>query len=647
MASTTTAAYRSRQPDADAGALVNRILLPLCLGCAAAIVGSCLPAAVAAGGLVGIADKAGVRAQTLAICLFMFPFFLLGPFGGLLADRLPRRGLMIAVGLVATAVTAGLVVLTSRRPLAPSWNVLILTGGGIALALLWPAKSALLPGLVSRHRLARANAASCALVVLAVAVAVLAGGYLADRQLPRTALLASSVSFLFSSLLLCLIRQPAGKDRRPPRHVTGIGTLRETARYICGHRRAARLILLNMLVWGCGALIWGAAPTLMRDVWGRQGVIDVRVFQSFLAGGLLVGALILTSIADALRGEAIIAWSLPAVTLAIAVLAGLALLPMSSAPAFWAGAAAAAFAGTFFAGATVACNALLQRIVPNRLRGGVFGMSYLTGTAALLAVVGALGIPRWSNLSDWIGWVLLGAAAVVTGISARVWSIRLRHGPLPPAKQFWWNLNEFYCKWWFRFRREGACTVPAEGAVIVVANHTCGIDPLLLIAGTSHRLIGFLVAEEYTHIPIGGRLIRMIGCVPVRRDGHDAAGTRAALRHLRDGRALGIFIEGGIPEPGEVREPKLGAAMLALHSGALIVPAHIWGTHYDENIARSFFRRHHARVRFGKPIDLSRYWIPSGDKEALRRVSLRLLERIRQLGPGGEMEDDAPINVSP
>ncbi|MGQ9649847.1 MAG: MFS transporter [Phycisphaerae bacterium] len=647
MVSQSTAAYRSPQPDADAGTPGKRAFLLLCLGGGAAIVGSLLPAVVAAGGPDGIVDMGGVRAQVIAICLFMFPFFLFGPFGGLLADRLPRRGLMIAVGLVATALTAGLVVLSAHRPPAPSWDVLTLISGGIALALLWPAKSALLPGLVSKDRLARANAASCALVVLAVAAAVAAGGCLADRHLPQAALLASSVSFFFSSLLLLLIRQPTQKDRTPPRHVTGIGTLLETTRYICGHRRAARLILLTMLVWGCGALIWGATPTLVRDVWGRQGPTDVRVFQSFLAGGLLVGALILASIADALRGEAIIAWSLSAVTLAIAVLAGLALLPMSSAPAFWVGAAAAALAGTFFAGATVACNTLLQRIVPDRLRGRVFGWSYLTDTAALLAVIGTLGIPRWSNLSDWIGWVFLGVAAVVTAISATVWSMRLRRGPLPPAKQFWWNLNEFYCKWWFRFRRDGPCTVPAEGPVIVVANHTCGIDPLLLIAGTAHRLIGFLVAEEYTHIPIGGRLIRMISCVPVRRDGHDAAGTRAALRHLREGHALGIFIEGGIPEPGEVREPKLGAAMLALHSGALIVPAHISGTYYDENIARSFFRRHHARVRFGKPIDLSRYWIPSGDKEALRKVSLKLLERIRQLGPGGEMEDDAPIDIPP
>ena len=136
-------------------------------------------------------------------------------------------------------------------------------------------------------------------------------------------------------------------------------------------------------------------------------------------------------------------------------------------------------------------------------------------------------------------------------------------------------------------------------------------------------------------------LIRMIGCVPVRRDGRDTTGTRTALRHLRDSNALGIFIDGRIRPPGEEIQPKDGAAMLALHSGAVVVPAHISGTRYDKNLAWSFFRRHKARVRFGKPIDLSRYWIPKADKEALGLLSRRLLDRINELGP------DAPTESEP
>ena len=88
--------------------------------------------------------------------------------------------------------------------------------------------------------------------------------------------------------------------------------------------------------------------------------------------------------------------------------------------------------------------------------------------------------------------------------------------------------------------------------------------------------------------------------------------------------------------PGEQRDPKLGAVMLALHGNALVVPAHVSGTRYDPGVMRAFFRRHHAVVRFGPPIDLGKYYIPAGDKEAMARVSRRLLDRIRDLAPQGE-----------
>ncbi len=646
MASTSTAMDRDRQFDPDAGLLSNRAFRLLWLACGAAVMGGLLAGTVGAGGLEVGEDGSGSRIEAIAICVFMFPFFIFGPLNGLLADRLPRRGLMIGVDLGAIGLMAGLALLAIFKPLASPWTLTPLVVGGVIVSLLWPAKSALLPALVPKDRLARANAMNCMLALVAVATAVLIGRYLADRLLVRTAFALSAAALLISAIVLLLIRRQAGQAHAVSSHGAGVGGLAEAVRYIRGHQRVARLMVVTMVIWAFGALVWIAAPTLVQDVCGRQGLSDVRLFQSFLVAGLLIGALILTSTGDALRGEAIIVWSLLGITLAIAALAGCALLPISSDAALWVGSAATIVAGVCLAGAAIACNALLQRIVPNRLRGRVFGLSELAGAVALLAVIATIGIPSWSNLAGWIGWVFLGAAVVLAAGVAKPLTARLRRGPLRWTKQFWWNLTEFYCRWWFRLRREGPCTVPAEGPVIVVANHTCGIDPLLLIASTAHRLIGFLVAEEYTHIPIGGRLIHMIGCVPVRRDGHDAAGTRAALRHLRAGNVLGIFIEGGIPEPGEVREPKLGAAMLALHSGALIVPVHVSGTYYSESIGHAFLRRHHARVRFGKPIDLSRYWIPSGDKEALRKVSLRLLEQIRQLGPEGEVEDDLPVDIT-
>jgi 1-acyl-sn-glycerol-3-phosphate acyltransferase len=210
----------------------------------------------------------------------------------------------------------------------------------------------------------------------------------------------------------------------------------------------------------------------------------------------------------------------------------------------------------------------------------------------------------------------------------------MRRCPSPWPVTFWWAISWIYCKLVFRVRRVGPCTVPATGPVIVVANHTSAIDPLLLVATIPSRVPAFLVAKEFSDPPVFGNAVRSIDCIPVRRDGQDSAATRAALRFLKAGRLLGIFIEGRIAQPGETLEAKDGATMLALHSGALIVPAHISGTRWVPGVLTAFLLPQNAQVRYGEPIDPRAWAGPRPDKEAVGRASEMLLERIRELGRG-------------
>ena len=577
------------------------------------------------------------RLQAMITFMFMLPFFILGPLNGILADRLPRRGIMIFADLVRVAIMVSFSFLLAKfMPLGTIWGFVPLMIVGIFAALFSPARAALLPTLIRDNQLVRANAMMSGLGVIATMFSVAIGGYLAHRYAPRVAFTVDACTFVASAVLLFFIRLPARETQR--RHAgAGLTALKEGLHYVRQHRRVAQLIGVAVVVWGCGAAVRSTIPTLVRDVYlpdvhGDQLFVYMGMFLFRLGLGMLTGALILTALGDALRSEIAITWSLAGIALSIGLVAISALVPMPSWLAYHLGGMAIIFSGIFAAGVMASYNALLQRIVPNRLRGRLFGLTDLATMSGLLLATGLIGIRDWENIDRWVGWILVGVTLIVLATAAASLTVRLRSKPFRPGVGFWWNVNEFYCKWWFRLRREGICTVPAEGPVIVVANHTCAIDPLLLIASSPHRLLGFLVAEEYAKLPIGGRLIRMIGCIPVRRDGHDAAGTRTALRHLKTGQALGIFIEGRIARPGETLEPKDGAAMLALHSGALVVPAYISGTRYDEKVSRSFFRRHRARVRFGKPIDLSRYYIPKADKETLIRISDRLLQSIRELG---------------
>ncbi len=627
--------------------------------------------------------------QAMMQFTFFIPFFALGPLMGMLADRLPRRAIMIAADLIrvgimlmfsyllyifaGSAVQEGTAHLEQMTPWQKLSAFMPLLFVGIFAAMFSPARVALLPTLVRPSQLVRANAMSSGLSVIASMIAVLIGGWLADNYAAIVAFRVDAATFFLSATLLFFIRPPKSETGRPPTRIT-LDALVQAIRYVMKHHRVAQLIGVAVVIWACGAAVRSTMPAMMRDVFERPEYIEISGLQARLGLGMLGGAVILTILGSSLRSELAISWSLVGMTGAIGLLAGLALFddPTSlryvvGAFRLWLGGdpggdgleaftvlrmfdsmawikyhiggVAVILAGTFAAGTLTGFNALMQRILPNRLRGRVFGLNSLCTTAGLLLTTGLLGVPDWGDIDAWIGIILLGIALVLAVTAILSIRIRLKSGRLPTHVQFWWNLNEFYCKFWFRFQRKGICTVPQEGPVIVVANHTCSIDPLLLTAGSPHRTIAFMMAREFYKLPLFGRLVRMIECIPVRRDGHETESTKAAMRHLKDGKVLGIFIEGRINAPDEEKTPKDGAALLASRTDATLVPAHISGTKYSPKVAPPFFWRHRAVVRYGKPIRPSEFFDNAKPgRDEIRRLTWHLFEHIQSLGEQHEEE---------
>jgi len=583
----------------------------------------------------GIESDQITRYQAMITFMFMLPFFVLGPFSGMLADRLPRRGLMIFADLVRAGIMFSFAyLLVFFQPYGTFGTFIPLMMVGIFAAVFSPARFALTPTLIREDQLIRANAMISGLGIISTMIAAAIGGWLAKHYRPELSFTVDACTFIGSAILLVFIIPPRREVKRH-RSSVGLSSLVEAVNYIRVHKRVVQLIAIAVVIWLCGSVVRSTIPALARDVYGQTDYFQISLFQVRLGVGMVIGALILTALGDALRSEVAITWSLAGITAAFGLIVLSVFLPVSTRVAYHIGGLAVILAGVFGTGAIASYNALIQRIVPNRLLGRVFGIRDVCTVAGLLAATGLLGIPPWKDIDRWVGWFLLAVTLIALVTFILSLSIRLRSGRMGPKINFWWNFNEFYCKWWFRLKREGICTVPADGPVIVVSNHTCSIDPLLLVASIPNRILGFLVAHEYLRIPIGEIFIRMIDCIPVKRSNEDTAATRAALRHLKAGKALGIFIEGKIAKPGETVEPKEGAVMLALHTEALIVPAHISGTIYDKKISRSFIRRHRARVRFGKPIDLRKYWIDKLDKKELTKLSNMLMQKIRDLGEEG------------
>ncbi len=194
-------------------------------------------------------------------------------------------------------------------------------------------------------------------------------------------------------------------------------------------------------------------------------------------------------------------------------------------------------------------------------------------------------------------------------------------------------LNTIYCLAWHQLSIDGWAPLPETGPAILISNHTCGIDHMLL-QSTSRRLLGFMVAREYYEWKWIHWICRYIGCIPVNRDGRDFAATRAAMRALKEGRVLPIFPEGHIvPASGRRLDPmKPGTAYLAIHAQVPVIPAYICGTPETNEIIESLVTPSRARVIFGEPIDLSDIARKrAGDKEVQAEVSERFKRALLAL----------------
>lgn len=166
------------------------------------------------------------------------------------------------------------------------------------------------------------------------------------------------------------------------------------------------------------------------------------------------------------------------------------------------------------------------------------------------------------------------------------------------------GLIRAYCRVMFGLRADPS-SVPASGPAILVANHHAGPDPLFLIA-TNRRIISFLIAVEYYRIRWLNGILERVGCVPVDRRRVTAATLRGVRERLEAGRLVGIFPEGGIHAPGAPVRSKPGAALLALETGAPVVPARVVGIRQiPGNDLWTFLRPRRVRLHYGPPVPLA------------------------------------------
>ena len=129
------------------------------------------------------------------------------------------------------------------------------------------------------------------------------------------------------------------------------------------------------------------------------------------------------------------------------------------------------------------------------------------------------------------------------------------------------------CRLLFACRVHGAGKVPSDGPLIVASNHSQYADPVLVCVAVPRRLQW--MAKKQLFVYPFRRFFEFIGSFPVDREGGGRAAIRSALAFLAEGWALGIFPEGTHRGAEASRAAKTGVVVLALRSGARVLPVHV------------------------------------------------------------------------
>lgn len=202
----------------------------------------------------------------------------------------------------------------------------------------------------------------------------------------------------------------------------------------------------------------------------------------------------------------------------------------------------------------------------------------------------------------------------------------------------------------FRPRIEGLEHIPDDGAAIVAGNHLSFSDHFLMPAIIKRRITFLAKAEYFTGPGIKGKLtaafFHSIGQIPVDRSGKEAgqAAIREGLGVLGKGELLGIYPEGTRSHDGRLYKGKVGVAVMAIRAGVPVIPCAMVGTFEIQPPGKVVPRIKRVTIRFGEPLDFSRYAGLEDQKAAIRAVTDEIMYAILGLS-GQEYVDEYAVKV--
>jgi 1-acyl-sn-glycerol-3-phosphate acyltransferase len=184
---------------------------------------------------------------------------------------------------------------------------------------------------------------------------------------------------------------------------------------------------------------------------------------------------------------------------------------------------------------------------------------------------------------------------------------------------------------------EGLEYVPSSGPVILASNHLAVMDSFFLPLVVRRRITFLAKSEYFTGTGLKGWFSRWFftaaGQVPIDRTDADAAqaALTTAQRLLGEGKLLGMYPEGTRSPDGRLYKGKTGLGRLALETGVPVIPVAMIGTDVVNPPGTTMLRFGRVTVRFGKPMDFSRFEGLAGNRFIERAVTDEVIYELMGL----------------
>jgi len=574
------------------------------------------------GGLVeGTTDSTGIQASTQVF--FFLPYILFSLPAGWLADHLPRkwllltcdeaRGLILLLAFFAVAQANGLADISSDQ----HWKVyLALMAIGSFAAIFNPTRNAIIPQIIPLRQLQSGNAVILVINIVASMIGIVVGGRIInvdEATSVRTGLVMGALFYLISGTFFAFLRPtrvPVIQDAEPR-------SLWQAAKYVSKHKRVISLIALGVLVWASAAAV---SSGIIGVVKGHYGLEQNELMWSYtqinatLGIGLLAGAVLVVAINTRKESSALSLSALVAVGVCLLLFVSVPWMPMTYASAFCIG----------LFGNVVIINVLtmLQSVTPNYMRGRVMGINSMVNT--VFSVTTYFMIWQMPSADTDIIFALygLGGLLIVVGVFGLINFMSC--GPMPNRlANMFWRIERLFCLVWHRLQFVDRHNVPSTGPVILAANHTSALDPLIVQAG-SLRMVRWVMLTQY-RLGLLAPLWRVIDPITLDRNGGDISKLRKVVEVLKQGEIVGLFPEGGLQRTQRELGPmEPGIGMIAKRSDATIVPVWIHGTPLHNSMLRHLLQPSRSVVVFGKPYR-------PGEKDDAKQITEDLRARLIKL----------------